>query len=118
LRPGRLDLVVCMGAPDQKDRLEILKVLTPSMPLATDVNLEEVSQSSKGFSGADLTGLCREAAVNAMRKKSDIITANDFANALHLTKPSITKDVEDWYELMTKKVTYAMPKALDRLFYG
>ena len=118
LRPGRLDLVVCIGAPDQKDRLEILKVLTPSMPLATDVNLEEVSQSSKGFSGADLTGLCREAAVNAMRKKSDIITANDFANALHLTKPSITKDVEDWYELMTKKVTYAMPKALDRLFYG
>lgn len=119
LRPGRLDLIVYIGPPDDKARLEIMNILTSSMPLANDVNLEEISLlSTKGFSGADLVALCREAAVNAMRGKSDIISNSDFGKALHMVKPSITKDVEDWYESMKKSVTYAMPKPIDKTFYG
>ena len=57
-------------------------------------------------------------AVNAMRGKSDIISNSDFGKALHMVKPSITKDVEDWYESMKKSVTYAMPKQIDKIFYG
>jgi transitional endoplasmic reticulum ATPase len=119
LRPGRLDLILYIGPPDDKARLEIMNILTSPMPLAKDVNLKEISLlSTKGFSGADLVALCREAAVNAMRGKSDIISNSDFGKALHMVKPSITKDVEDWYESMRKSVTYAMPKQIDKIFYG
>jgi transitional endoplasmic reticulum ATPase len=107
-----------IGAPDEKARLEIMKILTASMPLANDVSVENISQSTKGFSGADLGALCREAAVNAMRSKSEIITSADFGCALRLVKPSITKDVEDWYESMKKSITYSMPKQIDKAFYG
>jgi transitional endoplasmic reticulum ATPase len=118
LRPGRLDLILFIGAPDEKGRLEIMKILTALMPLANNVSLEHISQSTKGFSGADLGALCREAAVNAMRCKSEIIKNTDFGSSLHLVKPSITKDVEDWYESMKKSITYSMPKQIDKAFYG
>jgi transitional endoplasmic reticulum ATPase len=118
LRPGRLDLIIYIGSPDDRARYEIIKILTSSMPLANDVNLEDISKSTKGFSGADLVALCREAAVNAMRTKSNIVNNIDFAKALHLVKPSITKDIEEWYETMKKSVTYAMPRPIDKAFYG
>src|ERR687890_342538 len=118
LRPGRLDLIIYIGSPDDRARYEIIKILTSSMPLANDVNLEDISKSTKGFSGADLVALCREAAVNAMRTKSNIVNNIDFSKALHLVKPSITKDIEEWYETMKKSVTYAMPRPIDKAFYG
>jgi transitional endoplasmic reticulum ATPase len=118
LRPGRLDLIIYIAPPDEKARLEIMKILTSSMPLASDVNLEDIAQSTKGFSGADLVALCREAAINAMRNNSTTIAHQDFGKGLHLVKPSITKDVEEWYELMKRNVTYAMPKPIDKVFYG
>lgn len=118
LRPGRLDLIVYIGSPDDRARDEIMKILTSSMPLAKNVNLEDISESTKGFSGADLVALCRESAVNAMRTKSNIVNNTDFGKALHLIKPSITKDIEEWYETMKKSVTYAMPRPIDKAFYG
>jgi transitional endoplasmic reticulum ATPase len=95
-----------------------MRVLTVSMPLANDISLENISQSTEGFSGADLGALCREAAVNAMRRKSDIITDGDFGSALGLVKPSITKHVDEWYESMKRSITYSLPKRIDKTFYG
>lgn len=118
IRPGRLDLIVYIDPPDDKARLEIIRTLTSRMPLADDIDLYQISQKTKGFSGADLVALCREAAVNAMRNKSSIINNSDFAKGLQLVKPSITKDVEEWYESMKRNVTYAMPKPMDKAFYG
>ena len=91
---------------------------TGSMPLANDVNLEGIAQSTKSFSGADLVALCREAAVNAMQNKTERVSNSDFAKAVRLVRPSITKDVEDWYEAVRKNITYAMPKPVDKTFYG
>jgi transitional endoplasmic reticulum ATPase len=88
------------------------------MPLAEDINLTSIAQSTKSFSGADLVSLCREAAVNAMQAKSDIVSNSDFVKAIRHVRPSITKDVEDWYESVRKNITYAMPKQLDKTFYG
>lgn len=118
LRPGRLDLIVYVGPPDEKARLEILRILAKPMPLANDVNLEGISISTKNFSGADLVSLCREAAVNAMQSRSAIVSNSDFVKAVRLVRPSITKDVEEWYESVRKNMTYAMPKPLDKTFYG
>lgn len=118
LRPGRLDLIVYVGPPDEKARLEILRIITQPMPLTQDINLEGIALSTKNFSGADLLSLCREAAVNAMQSRSDIVSNSDFAKAVRLVRPSITKDVEEWYESVKKSITYAMPKQLDKTFYG
>lgn len=118
LRPGRLDLIVYVGSPDEKARQEILRIITQPMPLATDVNLESIAQSTRSFSGADLVALCREAGVNAMQNKSETVLNADFAKAIRLVRPSITKDVEEWYESIKKNITYAMPKPIDKTFYG
>jgi len=118
LRPGRLDLIIYVGSPDEKARQEILRIITQPMPLAKDVDPSSIAQSTKSFSGADLVALCREAAVNAMQAKSEIVSNADFAKAIRLVRPSITKDVEDWYESIKKNITYAMPKPMDKTFYG
>ena len=118
LRPGRLDLIIYVGPPDEKARQEILRIISQPMPLAKDVDLVSIAQSTKSFSGADLVALCREAAVSAMQGKSEIVSNADFGKAIRLVRPSITKDVEDWYESIRKNITYAMPKPIDKTFYG
>ncbi len=118
LRPGRLDQIVYVGPPDERARLEILRITSRAMPLAADIELDAIAQSTKNFSGADLVALCREAGVLALHGRSDVISSANFADALKLVRPSITKDVEDWYESMKKNITYAMPKPIDRTFYG
>ena len=71
-----------MGPPDEEARLEILRITSKPMPLAADIDLELISQSTKNFSGADLVALCREAGVLALRIGSDVISNADFANAV------------------------------------
>ena len=118
LRPGRLDLIMYIPPPDEQARLEILKIVSKKMPLAKNVNLDELAKVTKSYSGADLVGVCREAAINAMRSNRKEIGAGDFEKALRLVKPSITPDVESWYDSISKNVTYAMPKPIDKAFYG
>ena len=118
IRPGRLDLIVYVESPDEKARNEIIGKLTSDMPLSKDVDLAHIAARTKGFSGADLVALCREAAINAIRNKVRIVNNSDFEKSLQFVKPSITKDVEDWYESIRRNLTYAIPKPLDRTFYG
>jgi transitional endoplasmic reticulum ATPase len=118
LRPGRLDLIIYIGQPDENARKEILDIITQPMPLEGSIDLAGIAQATKNFSGADLFALCREAAVCAMQRKSATISSADFAQALKAARPSITKEVEDWYEAMKKSLTYAMPKPIDKSFYG
>jgi transitional endoplasmic reticulum ATPase len=118
IRPGRLDLIVYIESPDENARFEIVKKLTSEMPLSENVNLAEVAKRTKGFSGADLEALCREAAVNTMRNKESLVNNSDFEKSLQFVKPSITKDVEDWYESVRRNLTYAIPKPMDKAFYG
>jgi transitional endoplasmic reticulum ATPase len=118
IRPGRLDLIVYVESPDEKARNEIIGKLTSEMPLSKDVDLAQIAARTKGFSGADLVALCREAAINAIRNKVRIVNNSDFEKSLQFIKPSITKDVEDWYESIRRNLTYAIPKPLDRTFYS
>ena len=60
-RPGRFDREIEVPVPDRDGRLEILKIHTRNMPLAKDVNLEEIADKTHGFVGADLMALCKEA---------------------------------------------------------
>jgi len=118
LRPGRLDLILFIPPPDEKGRLEIIKILTRTMPLYGDVDLKEIAVATKNYSGADLVAACREAAVHAMQNDATKIGSVDFAAALKLVKPSITKSVDEWYGLIKENISYAIPKPIDKTFYG
>ena len=118
LRTGRLDLVLYVAPPDEKGRLEIIKILTKKMPLDDDVNLQEIAVATQNYTGADLAALCREAAVQAMKSNSAKISSADFANSLRQVRPSITKDVDQWYNTVRESISNVVPKSGDKSFYG
>ncbi len=118
LRTGRLDIVLYVPPPDDKGRLEIIKILTKKMPLASDVKLEEIAVATQNYTGADLAALCREAAIQAMRSNSAKITNSDFAKGMKQIKPSITKEVDQWYKTVRESISNVVPKVGDKSFYG
>jgi len=81
LRPGRFDRHVVLELPDRNDRIAILKVHSRKVPLADDINLEQISAGSPGFSGADIKNLINEAAMLAARDKATKITMRHFDEA-------------------------------------
>jgi transitional endoplasmic reticulum ATPase len=109
-RPGRFDREIEIGIPDRNGRHEILQIHTRGMPLDEDVSLEELSERTYGFVGADLESLSKEAAMGALRKilpeidlKEDSIpaeilekihvTMRDFEDALSDVTPSAMREV-------------------------
>merc|ERR1712063_152128 len=76
-RFGRFDRELDIGVPDDNGRLEILRIHTKNMKLATDVKLEEISSNTHGFVGADLAQLCTEAALTCIREKMDLIDLDE-----------------------------------------
>jgi cell division protease FtsH len=78
LRPGRFDRQINILPPDVKGRMEILKVHARRVPLAPDVDLENVARSTPGFTGAELQSLVNEAAIIAGRTNKKSINSNDF----------------------------------------
>jgi transitional endoplasmic reticulum ATPase len=117
LRNGRLDVVLFVQPPDEKSRLDIIKILVDGMPLASDINLNEIAVSTQNYTGADLASLCREAAVNAMQRDSSKISSNDFAIGLKRVRPSITKEIDKWYSDIKAEVSNVIPKSTDETFY-
>jgi len=117
LRNGRLDIVLFVQPPDEKSRLDIIKILTDGMPLANNINLNEIAVSTQNYTGADLASLCREAAVNAMQRDSLNITSNDFALGLKRVRPSITKEIDKWYSDIKSEVSNIIPKSSGDTFY-
>ena len=81
LRPGRFDRQVTVSLPDSKEREEILGVHARNKIFAPEVNLENVSQRTPGFSGADLENLLNEAALLAVRRDKDAITMDEIDEA-------------------------------------
>merc|ERR1711968_385858 len=76
-RFGRFDRELDIGVPDDNGRLEILRIHTKNMKLATDVKLEDIAANTHGFVGADLAQLCTEAALTCIREKMDLIDIDE-----------------------------------------
>ncbi len=119
LRPGRFDRLILVPPPDEKGRLEILKVHTRHMPLAPDVNLEELAKKTEGYSGADIEALCREAAMMALREDINAkeVKMKHFLAALEKVPPSIRKEVIDYYKELAKRLTKAPAGREEHLAY-
>ena len=81
LRPGRFDRNVIVGRPDVGGREEILKVHAKNKPLAEDVDLKQIAQTTSGFTGADLENLLNEAAIIAAKDNRAFLTQSDIRHA-------------------------------------
>jgi len=109
-RPGRFDREVEIGVPDREGRNEILKIHTRTMPLAENVELEDLSNQTHGFVGADILAFAREAAMKTLRRylpemnmeeeeipseilKKMKVTSEDFKEALKEIDPSALREV-------------------------
>merc|ERR1719225_1255034 len=100
LRPGRLDRVVYVPLPDLETRRQVLKVHTRKIPLATDVNLEEVAQSTEGYSGAEVAAVCNEAALAALEEsvEAQVVGERHFKLALGSVTPRISAELFTVYD--------------------
>ncbi|MGZ7108481.1 MAG: CDC48 family AAA ATPase, partial [Methanobacterium sp.] len=109
-RPGRFDREIEIGVPDKDGRKEVLQIHTRGMPMEEDVDLDEISEVTYGFVGADLESLAKEAAMRVLRRilpeiKSDeeeipkevlqkiIVKKSDFKEALKEIQPSALREV-------------------------
>ena len=109
-RPGRFDREIVIGVPDVSGRRESLGIHTRGMPLAQDVELDELARTTHGFVGADIGALAREAAMDAVRRIMPLldleaqtippqvledltVTRDDFLNALKRVQPSAMREV-------------------------
>ena len=118
LRPGRLEVQVEIGLPDERGRLQILQIHTNKMSensfLARDVDLYDLSQRTKNFSGAEIEGLVKSATSFALNRQVDVndlskpidednikVTMEDFLAALKEVTPAFGATIEtlDSYRL-------------------
>ncbi len=113
LRPGRFDRAILITVPDEKSRLQILKIHTDKMPLAKDVNIESLAKSTVDFVGADIENLCREAAILALRDnlKAKEIPMKYFKEALKKANPSLTQGEMEAYKMIEQKYLKAAKNA-------
>jgi len=113
LRPGRFDRLIYVPEPNGEGRLEIFKIHTKGMPLAKDLDLKELARTTKGYSGADIQSLCREAAMITLRRdiKSKKVTFADFQGGLKKIGPSISPEMENWYKNFMRQVRKAQKPA-------
>ena len=108
-RPGRFDREIEIGVPDSEERKEVLEIHTRNMPLADDVDLDKIANTTHGFVGADLESLCKEAAMRVVRRilpeiqndeeipkevmEKIMVTGEDFKNAQKEIQPSALREV-------------------------
>ncbi len=112
LRAGRFDRLILIPAPDNDARLQILKIHTKDMPLDDSVNIEDLAERMDGYVGADIEGICREAAIHALRENMDaeIVTMEHFEKALKKARPSVDEDTIKFYETIGKELEGGMAK--------
>jgi AAA family ATPase len=124
LRPGRFDSLIYISPPSQSARKEILRIRTNKVPLADDVDIDDLAIRTDGFSGAEIVEICLNAYRAAMRRRVTIVTSNNEANAsdaeqMKVSKndfdialstavrritPEMTESYEHWRDGLTKKL--------------
>jgi transitional endoplasmic reticulum ATPase len=105
LRPGRFDRLIYVPPPDEESRLAIFKIYTKNMPLDDDIEVTALARNTKGYSGADISALCREAGMQVLRRSGDDerVTMADFKRAMDVIGPTITPEMENWYRNVAKQ---------------
>jgi len=116
LRPGRFDKLLYVPLPDETGRHAILQTGLRGMPLDSRVDLRAVSGATKGFSGADIAALIREAAVRALRSEAPAIGAEHFRKALENIFPSVSPGDAARYDSMRQNLRRARGHVNENIF--
>lgn len=106
LRPGRFDELIYVPVPDEAGRRRILGIHSARMPLAEDVDLDDLAARTDRFTGADLEDLVRRAGLYALREslKIETVRMSHFEQALLETRASVTPEMEKEYETIASKL--------------
>ncbi|KAM9410488.1 ATPase family gene 2 protein homolog B [Pholidichthys leucotaenia] len=117
-RPGRFDKEVIIGPPTSQQRKDILSALCQRMPVCPSVDMTELAQRTTGYVGADLSDLCREAAMLGLRENSkgsgeQVVSMSHFQEALKLVSPSCLRSSVGRTELVP--VTWEQIGGLDEI---
>ncbi|MDR6114172.1 MULTISPECIES: CDC48 family AAA ATPase [unclassified Sphingomonas] len=106
LRPGRFDELIYVGVPDKVGRRRILGIQTAKMPLAPDVDLDDVAARTDRFTGADLGDVVRRAGLIALRKSlgAQEVDMAAFDEALTEARASVTPEMERDYEQIAARL--------------
>ena len=105
LRPGRFDRQIQVVLPTEEGRFEILKIHTANIPLDASVDLKSIAKVTPGFSGADLANIANEAALLAVRRKSDRVSMKDLDLAIERVVAGLQRRTPLTPEIR-KKVAY------------
>ncbi len=124
LRPGRIDRLVYVSPPGKEERVEIFKVHLKDKPLGNDVDIDVLAAGTKGYVGADIAAICREATMLAIREvvgketdekalknalKGKKIEKRHFDEAIKKVRPTMTKEaLESWQRMMGEFAGYGM----------
>lgn len=114
LRQGRFDRIILTPVPDEASRKRIFDIYLKKMPLAADVDAAILAKKTQGYVGADVEGVCREAAMAALRedaKAKEVMLAH-FLKALEIVHPSIDKEVEEAYAQLASYFSSARAKEI------
>ena len=99
MRPGRIDRIIYIPLPDFETRREIFNIQLRNTPLASGIDIRDIITQTEGYSGAEITAICREAALAALQE--DINAAHvkhgHFLQALQTVKPRISADLVEYY---------------------
>jgi AAA family ATPase len=101
LRPGRIDAILYVAPPDFNARCEILKLALRKIPHSEDVKVEEISSWCEGYSGAEVTVVCKEAAMNALKENPEdppAVHRTHFIEALQTVKTGISFEMLSFYQ--------------------
>ncbi len=110
MRPGRIDKIIKVPPPDFESRKAIIGIHTKGVPLAKNVSTEHLAQMTEGYSGADIEGLIREAALIALSEsdfKAKEVKLQHFDAAMKKITPSISKDTIQAYDSFKESVAQA-----------
>ncbi len=114
LRQGRFDRVILTPVPDEEARKKIFSIYLKKIPVTEDVNVDDLVKKTKGYVGADIRGVCREAAMCALRKDQSAVnvTMEHFEDALKVVRASVDKEVEEVYKKLEGYFSVARAKEI------
>ena len=100
--------------PDEKGREKIFAVHLKGRPLNKDITVKELASKTDGYVGADILGVCREAAMTALRENMETkqIKMEHFTNALDKVKPSVDPEIEKTYKALENYFKKAKAKEM------
>jgi len=114
LRQGRFDRIIYIPIPDESARKNIFEIYLKEMPVTKGIDAQKLATLTEGYVGADIEGVCREAAMIALREDIKVkeVKMEHFMKALEVVHASVDKDVETAYKELENYFSSARAKQI------